>query len=173
MAIPRSLVATAREPRPSHPAQGSLLATVVQGRVCTACAPDQMRGNSLCFMLVNFLSLFPVCVLSRSVLSDSLQPFGLQPARPLCPWDFPGENGNTIFTDSQSSCKAEGIICRMKPTVAGAAERRNQPTNPGDWPVSRVNSWVRGQISSLLSHLELCFPLLEVKIILIQDYGFK
>ena len=29
---------------------------------------------------------------SRSVLSDSLQPQGLQPARLLCPWESPGEN---------------------------------------------------------------------------------
>ena len=29
---------------------------------------------------------------SRSVVSDSLRPWGLQPARLLCPWDFPGKN---------------------------------------------------------------------------------
>ena len=29
---------------------------------------------------------------SRSVVSDSLWPHGLQPARLLCPWDFPGKN---------------------------------------------------------------------------------
>ena len=28
------------------------------------------------------------CVLSCSVVSDSLQPHGLQPARPFCPWGF-------------------------------------------------------------------------------------
>ena len=27
-----------------------------------------------------------------SVMSDSLQPHGLQPTRLLCPWDFPGKN---------------------------------------------------------------------------------
>ena len=27
-----------------------------------------------------------------SVTSDSLQPLGLEPARPLCPWDSPGQN---------------------------------------------------------------------------------
>jgi len=32
------------------------------------------------------------CVLSRLVLSDSLRPHGLQPARLLCPWDSPGKN---------------------------------------------------------------------------------
>ena len=34
----------------------------------------------------------PVCVLSRSVVSDSLWPHGLQPTRLFCPWDFPGKN---------------------------------------------------------------------------------
>ena len=33
-----------------------------------------------------------VCILSRSVMSDSLQPHGLQPTRPLCPWNSPGKN---------------------------------------------------------------------------------
>ena len=28
----------------------------------------------------------------HSVLSDSLRPHGLQPAKLLCPWDFPGKN---------------------------------------------------------------------------------
>ena len=29
---------------------------------------------------------------SRSVVSDSLRPHGLQPTRLLCPWDFPGKS---------------------------------------------------------------------------------
>ena len=32
------------------------------------------------------------CVLSHSVVSDSLWPHGLEPARLLCPWDFPGKS---------------------------------------------------------------------------------
>ena len=31
-------------------------------------------------------------IVSCSVRSDSLRPHGLQPARLLCPWDFPGKN---------------------------------------------------------------------------------
>ena len=31
-------------------------------------------------------------VLTRSAMSDSLQPRGLRPARLLCPWGSPGEN---------------------------------------------------------------------------------
>ena len=33
-----------------------------------------------------------VCVHKESVVSDSLWPYGLWPARFLCPWDFPGKN---------------------------------------------------------------------------------
>ena len=33
-----------------------------------------------------------MCVCVYSVMSDSLKPHGLQPARLLCPWNFPGEN---------------------------------------------------------------------------------
>ena len=32
-----------------------------------------------------------VCYVA-SVMSDSLRPHGLQPTRPLCPWDSPGKN---------------------------------------------------------------------------------
>ena len=35
---------------------------------------------------------FPGCVLTCSVVSDSLQPCELQPARLLCPQNFPGKN---------------------------------------------------------------------------------
>ena len=33
-----------------------------------------------------------VLVFSRSVVSNSLRPHGLWPARLLCPWNFPGKN---------------------------------------------------------------------------------
>ena len=36
-----------------------------------------------------------ICVLAcpvASVVSDSLRPYGLKPARLLCPWNFPGKN---------------------------------------------------------------------------------
>ena len=36
--------------------------------------------------------VFPKCVLSCSVMSNSLWPHGLQPTRLLCPWDFPDKN---------------------------------------------------------------------------------
>ena len=36
--------------------------------------------------------LLRACVLSLSVVSKSLQPHELHPARLLCPWSFPGKN---------------------------------------------------------------------------------
>ena len=38
------------------------------------------------------ISLEEDAVLSHLVMSDSLPPHGLQPARLLCSWDFPGKN---------------------------------------------------------------------------------
>ena len=38
-----------------------------------------------------------VCMLSHSDMSNSLQPYGLQPARLLCPWKLPGKNIGVIF----------------------------------------------------------------------------
>ena len=38
------------------------------------------------------LSEGTTCVLSRSVMSDSLESYGRQPSRLLCPWDSPGKN---------------------------------------------------------------------------------
>ena len=40
----------------------------------------------------NNVQLVCLCVFSCSVTSDSLQPYGLQPARLLCPRDSPGKN---------------------------------------------------------------------------------
>ena len=37
------------------------------------------------------------CGLSRSVMSNSLQPHELEPTRLLCPWNFPGKNSGVGF----------------------------------------------------------------------------
>ena len=44
------------------------------------------------FLNTSILSFISACMLSRSVVSDSLRPQGLQPTRLLCPWNFPGKN---------------------------------------------------------------------------------
>ena len=57
-----------------------------------------------------------------SVMSDSLQPYGLQPARLLCPWDSPGKNTGVgchfllqgiFLTQEQNrvSCIGRWILC--------------------------------------------------------------
>ena len=48
---------------------------------CLLCLPHRPAGS------------LPPCACSfASVMSDSLQPHGLQPTRLLCPWDSPGKN---------------------------------------------------------------------------------
>ena len=52
-----------------------------------SCVPAEPQGEpEVCFKLF----FFTMCcaVLRRSVMSDSLQPQGMQPARLLCPWGF-------------------------------------------------------------------------------------
>ena len=61
------------------------------------------------------------CVLIQLVVSDSLQPFGLQPARLLCPWDFLGKNTavgchfllqGIFLTQGWNSCLLHLLYCR-------------------------------------------------------------
>ena len=49
-------------------------------------------AKTLILGLLLCLALTYCAVLSHSVVSDSLWPRGLQPARLLCPWDSPGKN---------------------------------------------------------------------------------
>ena len=49
--------------------------------------------------------LFSACIHVCSVVSNSLQPHGLSPARLLCPWDSPGKNtavGNHVLLPGYS-----------------------------------------------------------------------
>ena len=48
--------------------------------------------NQLCKRMSHCYSGGHARMLSHSVVSDSLRPRGLQPARLLCPWDIPGKN---------------------------------------------------------------------------------
>ena len=47
----------------------------------------------------HFFPLLNMCwaVLGCSVMSESLRPHGLQPARFLCPWNFPGKNTGVVY----------------------------------------------------------------------------
>ena len=58
---------------------------------------DQSVSTATLYFLMHFNSLTEsrdlcACVVSHLVISDSLQPHGLQPTRLLCPWDFPCKN---------------------------------------------------------------------------------
>ena len=51
-------------------------------------------------------------MLSSSVVSDSLQPHGLQPARLLCPWNFPRKNiGWVAISYSRGSSQPKDQTC--------------------------------------------------------------
>jgi len=51
------------------------------------------------------------CVLSHSVMSDSLWPHGLQPTRLLCPWDSPGKNTWVAISFSRGSSWSRDWTC--------------------------------------------------------------
>ena len=59
-------------------------------------------------------------VLSSSVVSDSLQPYGLWLARLLCPWDSPGKNTGLGCSPPRdlldSWCESESL---KSPALAG------------------------------------------------------
>ena len=54
-------------------------------------ANEQKTGLKTPFLPPQHSACYTFCV-SLSVLSDSLWPHGLYPARLLCPWNFPGKN---------------------------------------------------------------------------------
>ena len=57
---------------------------------------------------------------SRSVVSDSLRPHGLQPARLLCPWDSPGKNpGVGCHALLQGLFLTQGSNPFLPPALAG------------------------------------------------------
>ena len=53
---------------------------------------QRFLGRKSYYIILTVHLFMNVHVLSRSVVSDSLQPHGLQPDRLLCPWDSPGKN---------------------------------------------------------------------------------
>ena len=57
---------------------------------CLSLSPHQVIKSGVPSIL--WFCIFCVSMLSCSVMSDSLWSNGLQTARLLCPWDFPGKN---------------------------------------------------------------------------------
>ena len=58
--------------------------------------PLSHQGSPLEWQRINHYVLLSLlltaCMLSHWVVSNSLRPLGLQPARLLCPWGFPGKS---------------------------------------------------------------------------------
>ena len=55
-------------------------------------SPSDYRRGTLCLQIGRGPAFPCSCCLVTSVVSDSLWPHGLQPAKLLCPWDFLGKN---------------------------------------------------------------------------------
>ena len=61
-----------------------------------------------------FNSWLNACLLNCSVVSNSLWPHGLQAARLLCPWDFPGKNsGVSCHFLRQGILPTQGVNPRL------------------------------------------------------------
>ena len=69
-----------------------------------------------------------VCMLSCSVMSDSLQPYGLQPTRLLCPWNSPGKN-----TGVGCHCLLQGIFLTQG--------LNSSPFLDGRWSLYHCTTW--------------------------------
>ena len=54
------------------------------------------------------VDLLCCAALNLSATSDSLQTLGLQPARFLCPWDFPGKNTGVDMKIQELN---QGLLC--------------------------------------------------------------
>ena len=71
----------------------NLKAAMLSFRTTEVPAPQLIPPPTTSLLVCGFClgSLTPVCI-SCSVVSNSLQPHGLWPARLLCPWNSPGKN---------------------------------------------------------------------------------
>ena len=54
--------------------------------------PGILQARTLEWLAISFSNAWKWKVKSRSVVSDSYRPHGLQPTRLLHPWDFPGKS---------------------------------------------------------------------------------
>ena len=87
------------------PSQSHLWSPVLGVRALWGCREEHDRACQLGDKQPQQICLFRAALLSHSVVSDSWQPHGLQPARLFCPQDFPGKN-----TGVGSHCFLQGIF---------------------------------------------------------------
>ena len=100
--------------------------------------------------------LAPCAGLSRLVVSDSLWPQRLQPARLLCPWDFPGKN-------TRLACHA--LLQGIFPTQGLSQSHLHLPhcrrilhtSEPPD-PLRQISSnvWLKEQVIIPIHHKMSC-----------------
>ena len=111
-----------------------------------------------------------MCVFSHSVMFDSLQPHGLQPARLLCPWGSPGRNTGVdchalcqeIFPTQGSdpvsyvSCSGRRVLyhqCHLgSPQIFGACQFPLPPRQPHPELIQGMSlMWPPGSLNPLQS----------------------
>ena len=91
-------------PRPPRPVSGA------EPRPPVTHPGGQSEGVNACSILINLILIITQGACSvPSVMSNSLQPYGLYPARLLCPWDSPGKNtGKTLQKESTPDHPPQG-----------------------------------------------------------------
>ena len=82
-------------------------------------------------------------------MSDSSQPYGLQPARLLCPWNSPGKN-----TGASCHFLLQGIFPAQGLTLPLLSALRFLTTEPPGKPCSSVLAELRDQKASKLQRLQ-------------------
>ena len=98
--------------------------------------PHSAKSSSL-FQNVNILKL---CVLSHSVVSDSLRPDGLWPARLLCPWGFSRqEYWNGLLCPPPGDLPRPGI--KPRPPALLAYSLPSEPTGKPLQRSSLASAW--------------------------------
>ena len=76
------------------------------------------------------LALICACQVA-SVMSNSLQPYGLQPTRLLCPWYSPGKNSGVGCHALPDSGIESGSL--KSPELAGGYSCLENPMDAGAW----------------------------------------
>ena len=89
--------------------------------------------------MIHVLGLDPGAVftsmLSHSVVADSSQPFGRQPARVICPWDFSGKILEWVAISFSGDLSDPGI--KPESPVSPALQVNFLPTEPLRKPLYR------------------------------------
>ena len=112
----------------------------LEGKICIPIGSQRMLyfsflNNITCSHLRKYYrQCVCVCMLSCSVISDSLQPHGMYPTRLLCPWDFSGKN-TQVGSHSLLQCiflTHPGIkpVCLVSPALAGSFFTTALPKKP-------------------------------------------